>query len=78
MKRIIIKFISIYAEKMGRERVIEVDDNTTIEDLERMILEELGETRMKPVFFVNYRFPSKGQILRDGDEILVMPPFAGG
>ncbi|MEZ0290319.1 MAG: MoaD/ThiS family protein [Sulfolobales archaeon] len=78
MKRVLVKFISIYAEKMGREKILEIDDNTTIEKLREIIVRELGEVSVKPLIFVNYRFPREGQIINDGDEILVVPPFAGG
>ncbi|MEM0378967.1 MAG: MoaD/ThiS family protein [Thermosphaera sp.] len=80
MKKIIVKLISIYAEKLGKERIVELEDNATIEDLEKLITKWLGEAGLtvKPVLFVNYRFPREKQFLEDGDEILVMPPFAGG
>jgi molybdopterin converting factor small subunit len=78
MKRVIVKFISVFAEKMGRERVYELNDDATIEDLVEIISKELEEIKSKGVVYVNYRFPKERQILNDGDEILIMPLFAGG
>jgi molybdopterin converting factor small subunit len=78
MKRVIVKFISVFAEKMGRERVYELNDDATIEDLVEIISKELEEIKSKGVVYVNYRFPKEKQILNDGDEILIMPLFAGG
>ncbi|NAZ13841.1 MAG: hypothetical protein GU359_06835 [Desulfurococcales archaeon] len=78
MKKVIVKFISVFAEKMGRERVYELNDDATIEDLVEIISKELEEIKSKGVVYVNYRFPKERQILNDGDEILIMPLFAGG
>jgi molybdopterin converting factor small subunit len=78
MKKVIVKFISMFAEKMGRERVYELNDDATIEDLVEIISKELEEIKSKGVVYVNYRFPKERQILNDGDEILIMPLFAGG
>jgi molybdopterin converting factor small subunit len=68
----------VFAEKMGRERVYELNDDATIEDLVEIISKELEEIKSKGVVYVNYRFPKERQILNDGDEILIMPLFAGG
>ncbi|MEM1702256.1 MAG: MoaD/ThiS family protein [Desulfurococcaceae archaeon] len=78
--RVLVKFISIYAEKLGKERIIELEDNATVEDLLEKLTKEIETTgiSIKPVVFVNYRFTKDKQVLRDGDEVLVMPPFAGG
>lgn len=80
MKRIRLKFISIYADVFGKELILELEDNMTVENLIEYLAREL-ETRgikTKPIVFINYRFPRESQILYDGDEVLVMPPFAGG
>lgn len=80
MKKVKLKFISIYAEKLGKEREVEIHDNTTVEELVEAITKELESIgiNIRPVVFVNYRFAKEGQVLNDGDEVLVMPPFAGG
>ncbi|MEM1804357.1 MAG: MoaD/ThiS family protein [Desulfurococcaceae archaeon] len=80
MKKVLLKFISIYAEKLGKEMIVELDDNATVRDLLQYLeklLENAGIT-IKPVVFVNYRFSDENQVLKNGDEVLVMPPFAGG
>jgi molybdopterin converting factor small subunit len=80
LKRVLVKFISIYAEKMGKEKVLELEDSATVEDLVNILSSELEKAgiHVKPIVFVNYRFASEKQLLKDGDEVLVMPPFAGG
>lgn len=80
MKRIVLKFISIYAEKLGREKLIELEDNVTVRDLSKLISDMIKGIGIEtePLIFVNYRFTREDQVLRDGDEVLVMPPFAGG
>lgn len=78
MKRVVVKFVSIFAEKMGKEKIYELRDDATIEDLVEAIAGELEEVKTKGIVYVNYRFPQEKQILREGDEVLVMPLFAGG
>ncbi|MEM4717575.1 MAG: MoaD/ThiS family protein [Desulfurococcaceae archaeon] len=80
MKKVTIKFISIYVDIFGKEIALELDDNARVKDLIDYIERELSERNIsiKPIVFVNYRFSSEDQLLRDGDEVLVMPPFAGG
>jgi molybdopterin converting factor small subunit len=78
LKRVVVKFVSIFAEKMGREKIYELRDDATIEDLVEAIAGELEEVKTKGIVYVNYRFPQEKQILREGDEVLVMPLFAGG
>jgi len=78
LKRVIVKFISVFAEKMGKERVYDLDDGATLKDLVEVIAREIEDVKSKGVFYVNYRFADENQILKDGDEILVMPLFAGG
>jgi molybdopterin converting factor small subunit len=78
LKRVVVKFVSIFAEKMGKEKIYELRDDATIEDLVEAIAGELEEVKTKGIVYVNYRFPQEKQILREGDEVLVMPLFAGG
>ena len=78
MKRVKVKFVSVFAEKLGKERVYELEDNTTVEDLVEIISRELEEVKSKGVVYVNYRFPRERQVLNDGDEVLIIPLYAGG
>lgn len=78
VKRVKVKFVSVFAEKLGKERVYELEDNTTVEDLVEIISRELEEVKSKGVVYVNYRFPRERQVLNDGDEVLIMPLYAGG
>jgi molybdopterin converting factor small subunit len=78
LKRVTVKFVSVFAEKMGKERIYELEDGATIEDLIEIVAQELEEVKSKGVFYVNYRFPMEKQVLKDGDEVLIMPLYAGG
>jgi molybdopterin converting factor small subunit len=78
LKRVIVKFISVFAEKMGREKVYDLDDSATLKDLVELIAHEIEDVKSKGVFYVNYRLASENQTLKNGDEILVTPLFAGG
>jgi molybdopterin converting factor small subunit len=78
MKKVVVKFVSVFAEKLGKQRVYELDDSATLKDLIEVIAHELPDVKAKGVFYVNYRFADENQVLRDGDEVLVMPLFAGG
>jgi molybdopterin converting factor small subunit len=78
VKRVKVKFVSVFAEKLGKERVYELEDNATVEDLVEIISRELEDVKSKGVVYVNYRFPRERQVLNDGDEVLIMPLYAGG
>jgi len=78
LKKIIVKFVSVFAEKLGSERIVELDDNATLNDLIKIISRELEDVETKGLVFVNYRFPKEGQRLNDGDVVLIMPVYAGG
>jgi molybdopterin converting factor small subunit len=78
VKRVKVKFVSVFAEKLGKERVYELEDDATVEDLVEIISRELEEVKSKGVVYVNYRFPRERQVLNDGDEVLIMPLYAGG
>ena len=64
VKRVKVKFVSIFAEKLGKERVYELEDNTTVEDLVEIISRELEEVKSKGVVYVNYRFPRETSLKR--------------
>ncbi len=78
MKYVKVRFVSTFAEKMGKERIYELNDDATIEDLVEIISRELEEVKTKGIVYVNYRFPREKQVLNNGDEVLVMPLYAGG
>ncbi|MCS7369525.1 MAG: MoaD/ThiS family protein [archaeon GBS-70-058] len=78
MKKVIIRFVSVFAEKLGNERIVELDDNATLNDLIKLISRELEDVKTKGLIYVNYRFPEEGQLLNDGDVVLIMPLYAGG
>jgi len=78
LKKVIIRFVSVFAEKLGNERIVELDDNATLNDLIKLISRELEDVKTKGLIYVNYRFPEEGQLLNDGDVVLIMPLYAGG
>ena len=57
MKKVRVKFVSVFAERLGKERVYELDENATVEDLVELVSKELEEVKSKGVVYVNYRFP---------------------
>jgi len=62
----------------GEREDYELNDDATIEDLVEIISRELEEVKTKGIVYVNYRFPREKQVLNNGDEVLVMPLYAGG
>ena len=78
MKRVKVKSVSVFAEKLGKEGVYELEDNATVEDLVEIISRELEDVKSKGVVYVNYRFSRERRVLNDGDEVLIMPLYAGG
>ncbi len=79
-----IKFFAILKEIVGEgEIMVPVDEGTTLEQL----LYQLGqryprflEARKQGRFFasVNQEFVSGQYIMRQGDEVALLPPFSGG
>ena len=58
----------------------EVDDNTTSNDLEKIIRERAGEklNNVSLRIAINQKYQKEEITLQDGDEIVFIPPVQGG
>ncbi|MGB9827463.1 MAG: MoaD/ThiS family protein [Thermosphaera sp.] len=77
MMKVKVKAYSIFTEKV-REGVFEVDDGLTVKDLIEILLGGLEYRGISPVVFVNKEKADLNRVLKDGDEVLLTPPFSGG
>ncbi len=75
--RIKVKAYSVFTEKVG-ERVVEVDNGLTVRDLVEILLGGLEYRGVSPLVFVNKEKSDLNRILKDGDEVILAPPFSGG
>ena len=58
----------------------EVDDNTTSNDLEKIIRERAGEklNNVSLRIAINQKYQKEEIALQDGDEVVFIPPVQGG
>ena len=77
-----VKFFAILREKVGRAEVVErVPDDTTVADLWRFLqgqYDALSAVNIRLVYAVNGDYVQASQVLRDGDEVVFVPPVSGG
>jgi len=80
--RLSIRFFGTLRETMGKDlRDFEVPDSCTVEQLRPRIsaaapaLAELGD---RVAVAVNFEIAADDQVLREGDEIALLPPVSGG
>lgn len=73
-------FFSYAADRMtSRHRRYAVADGTTIEEFfNRELKSALGEPAGAFLFSVNADWADTNRVLRDGDELAVIPPVSGG
>ncbi|ABM80936.1 MoaD/ThiS family protein [Hyperthermus butylicus] len=89
MVRVRVRLVSLLREAVGgSEVVIEVGEDATLRDvlktlftrypgLEKLV-RELEARGLDIVYLVNGRFSGLDQQVRDGDEIVILPPASGG
>jgi molybdopterin converting factor subunit 1 len=69
-------------EAVGRERLaIDLPDGATVSDaIERLTRDypAIGPLRDRIAVAVNQHYQGAGALLRDGDEIALIPPVSGG
>lgn len=79
---ITIKLFAIYQEAYGQTELIRTFSNpTAIADVLATILQEqpqLTPWRDVTRFGLNYQFVNPETLLKDGDEIVFIPPVSGG
>ncbi len=82
MARIRIRFFARYAELVGRQEAeISLPGPVTVGDVVRYVRDELPGARElpeRPLAAVNLRHVKLDAPVRDGDEVALLPPVAGG
>ena len=70
-----------YAEAIGRSSIeLDVTSGATVKDVVDMVREMGDSDRLPaaPMVAVNEEYTSRDHRLRDGDEVALIPPVAGG
>jgi molybdopterin converting factor subunit 1 len=76
-----VRLFASYAESLGAsEMELDLHDGATIDDVIQSISKLPGAERLPPLplVAVNRSYASKGTAVRDGDEVALIPPVAGG
>ena len=76
-----VRLFASYAESLGRSELeLSVRDGATIEDVVRSLSTLPGAERLPPapLVAVNCVYAARGTTVRDGDEVALIPPVAGG
>ncbi|MDJ0507637.1 MAG: MoaD/ThiS family protein [Crocosphaera sp.] len=79
---ITVKLFAVYEEVYGvSELVKQVSLETTVNDVLDILIQEhpkLEEWRNVTRFGVNFQFVESNTILKEGDELVFIPPVSGG
>jgi molybdopterin converting factor subunit 1 len=70
-----------YADAVGRSSLeLDVDEGATVRDVVDKVRALTGDNRLPPVpmVAVNERYATRESELRQGDEVALIPPVAGG
>lgn len=76
-----IRYFASYAELFGREEeALELTEGSTVADCVAALASRPEAARLppRPLVAVNLRYARPELVLRDGDEVAVIPPVAGG
>lgn len=76
-----VRLFASYAESLGVSRLeLHLQDGATVEDVVRSLSGLPGSDRLppSPLMAVNCVYARKGTAVRDGDEVALIPPVAGG
>jgi molybdopterin converting factor subunit 1 len=79
-----VRFFAMLKTKAGKEEVnLTVSENISLAQLKDMLKKEfpvLAEfiDRKSIMISVNQEFAVKNTIIKDGDEVALLPPFSGG
>lgn len=67
-------------EVLGRSEFrMTVDDGTTIELLDRQIRALSSQLDEMPFMLaLNKQYPERGTVVKEGDEVAIIPPVSGG
>ncbi len=81
MKIKVLYFSSIKDKLKKKEDLLDISENTTLEDVISLLKEkypEIAESLDKSMFAVNEEYANKDKILKEGDTVAVIPPVSGG
>ncbi len=79
-----VKFFAMLKNKVGKETVeLSFNEALTLEEFKERIKKEFPEisdylTGKRLLISVNQEFADKDTIIKDGDEVGLLPPFSGG
>ncbi len=80
--RIKVKFFASYREAIGRAGLdVEVKDDTNISGLLEQLKQDhpgLGALTENLIVSVNREYAAYDTILKDGDDVALLPPVSGG
>ena len=80
--RVVVKLFAAYREAVGQSEIVcEVADGCTVARLAKQLGEQhprLGERLGAARFAVNRDYVAPETVLHDGDELVLIPPVAGG
>lgn len=79
-----VRFFAMLKTKAGKEEVVlTVPENVSLDKVKNMLKAEFPAIaelidRKNILFSVNQEFALQDTILKDGDEVALLPPFSGG
>ena len=78
-----VRFFSMLKKKVDKEEAsLSVPENTSVYQLKNILKNEfpsIAEFIDKNIMIsVNQEFADKNTIIKDGDEVALLPPFSGG
>ncbi len=81
---IVIKFFAVMKKLVGRETIeLHIEGPTTLRDILNQIEKEIPKIREiiregRSLISINQEMADENTIVNNGDEIAILPPFAGG
>lgn len=81
---VIVKFFAVMKKLVGREKIeLQIDTPTTLRDVLNQIEKEVPKIRQiikegRSLISINQEMSDENTIVNNGDEIAILPPFAGG
>ena len=79
-----VKFFAVLKHLVGKDELsMDVEKGTSLEKLLEKLINDFpslkeGLQEGKILVSVNQEVVEKGYLIKDGDEIAILPPFAGG
>lgn len=79
-----IRFFAVMKKLCGREYLeVKIDGPTTLRDILNKVEQEIPKIREiikdgRSLISINQEMANEDSVVRNGDEIALLPPFAGG